>query len=50
MLGPEYGDITVSRNVVKYLPAEKACHSRRLEFSDELHIGRQNCKESIPET
>jgi hypothetical protein len=50
MLGPEYGDITVIRNVVKYLPAEWGCLSRRLEFSDELPVGRQDCKEAKPET
>lgn len=50
MLGPEYGDITVIRNVVKYLPSEKAFHSRRLEFPDELRLGRQNCEEAKSDT
>jgi hypothetical protein len=50
MLGPEYGDNMVIRNIVKYLPTGKACHSRRLEFPDELPLGRQNCEEAKPDT
>ena len=50
MLDPEYGDITVIRNVVRYVPAEKTGLSGRFDFSDELPIGRQNCKEAKPET
>ena len=49
MLGREVGDNTVIRNAVKYLPAEKVCHSRRLEFTDESPVDRQNCKEAKPE-